>query len=107
MIPNATIVRLRGDTIDKYGDHTGTVTRTTLDGCAVAPRSSEALDADGRHGAIIGLNLYGPYGTDLVHTDQLEVDGVVYDIDGEPGQWKSPLSAWEAGFEVALKRAVG
>lgn len=107
MNQNATVVRLRGGTIDKYGDRTGTITRTYLAGCAVAPRSSEALDSEGRHGALIGLTLYGPYGTDLKHTDRVEVDGVVYEIDGEPGQWKSPLSAWEAGFEVALKRAVG
>lgn len=110
MIGNATIVRVRtaAGTADRYGDTlAGTVTRTTIDNAAVSPRTSEDIDGRGRAGVIVGLNLYAPHGTDLVFTDQVEVDGVLYDIEGEPGSWKSPLSSWEAGVEVALRRAAG
>jgi hypothetical protein len=106
---NATVVRVRpaGDA-DKYGDPTDTdPDRTTLDGCIVAPRTSGDIDDRGRAGVTIGLTLFGPYGTDLLHPDQVEVDGILYDIDGDPGQWKHPRTGREAGMEVALKRAIG
>lgn len=104
---NATIVRLRGRSLDNLGEPTGTDTRTTLADCFVAPRSSTTIDDQGRGGAVVGLSLSGPYGTDLLHTDRVEVDGTVYDIEGEPGQWKHPTTTWEAGFEVALQRSQG
>lgn len=104
---NATVVRLRGKTLDKYGDPTGSDAEVELEGCAVAPRVSGDVDDRGRQGVVVGLSLYAPHGTDLLHTDRVKVDGVVYEIDGEPGAWKSPFSGWEAGIEVALKRAAG
>jgi hypothetical protein len=110
VIGNATIYRVRtaAGADDRYGDPTaGTETRTLLTECAVAPRESADVSDAGRRGVIVGLNLYAPYGTDLLHTDQVEVDGVLYEADGEPGQWKSPLSSWEAGMEIALRRVQG
>lgn len=107
---NATVYRLRPTPggVDQYGDPTaGTVTRTLLEGCGVAPRESSDINDRGRQGVIVGLNLYAPYGTDLLHTDQVEVDGIIYEAEGEPGQWKSPMSSWEAGMEIALRRAQG
>lgn len=107
MIGNATVVRIRGAGVDDYGDPTGADVRVTLTGCGVAPRTSEDIDDRGRQGVIVGLTLYAPYGTDLLHTDRVEVDGVVYEADGDLGSWKSPLTSWEAGIEIALRRAAG
>lgn len=110
MIGNTRAYRLRKDpgSIDEYGDPVeSTESRVLLDGAGVAPRASEDISDQGRQGVIVGLSLYLPFGTDLLHTDQVEVDGTVYDIEGEPGSWKSPLTSWEAGIEVALRRAQG
>lgn len=113
MIGNAaTVVRVRGATTDRYGDPAGTDARVTLTGCAVAPRSSSDIDGEGRQGVIVGVTLYAPYGTDLKHTDKFEITGLgtmddIYEADGDAGQWKSPLTSWEAGTEIALKRATG
>lgn len=110
MIGNARVYRIRKDpgSIDEYGDPvSSTETRVLLEGAGVAPRSSEDITDQGRQGVIVGLSLYLPFGTDFLHTDQAEVDGVVYDVEGEPGSWKSPLTSWEAGMEIALRRAVG
>lgn len=107
MTGNATIVRIRPAGRDKYGTPLSGDTRTNLDGCFVAPRSSEDTDDRGRQGVVVGMSLYGPYGTDLVHTDLVEVDGVRYELEGDPGQWKNPLTGWEAGFEQAIRRAAG
>lgn len=110
MIGNAIVLRVRetpGGT-DNYGDPIeGTTETVTLTGCGVAPRSSDDITDRGRQGVIVGLTLYAPHGTDLRYSDRIEVDGVLYEVDGEAGSWKSPLSSWEAGIEVALRRAQG
>lgn len=108
MSSNATIVRRRpaGD-FDAYGDPVEGAVDTPLTDCFVAPRSSADIADRGRAGVTIDLTLYGPVGTDLQHTDQVLVDDVLYDIDGDSGVWKSPLTGWQAGVEVALRRAVG
>lgn len=94
--------------VDQYGDPTGvTPDALTVSGCAVAPRSSSEPTERGRVGVIVGLTLYAPYGSDIIHTDQIEVDGTVYDIEGEPGLWANPFTGSRPGMEVALKRAEG
>lgn len=104
-----TISRVRSTPgFDVYGDPiAGSASTVTIDGAFTAPRSSDDNDDRGRQGVIVGLSLFAPYGTDLLFTDQVMVDGELYDIDGEPGKWRNPLTTWEAGIEVALKRAVG
>lgn len=105
---NATVVRIRPPGLDEYGDPiAGEPTSATLDGCSVAPRLSTEVSAPGREAVLQGLTLYAPYGTDIEHTDRVTVDGVPYEVDGEPGSWKSPFDGWEAGVSVALRRAAG
>lgn len=104
------IVRVRNTPggVDQYGDPIpGTVTRTAIPDAFTAPRESDEIQNRGRAGVIVGLTLFAPYGTDLVYTDQVEVDGVLYDIEGEPGRWRHPQTHWEAGTQVALTRAQG
>lgn len=109
MKSNATIVRVRGTGKDKYGDPiAGTPDRLTLDPAAVYPRQSTPVDDRARDGVVIGLTLIVPdVDADIVDGDQVEVNGDLYDLDGTTGQWRSPLTGWEPGLTVALKRAVG
>lgn len=104
------IVRVRNvpGGFDEYGDPIeGTQDSIILDGAFTAPRESPEIDGRGRNGVIVGLTLFAPYGADLRYTDQVEVDGELYDIEGEPGRWRNPLTSWEAGTQVALTRAQG
>lgn len=104
------IVRVRNSPggQDVYGDPiAGTTLRTTIADAFTAPRESAEIDGRGRAGVIVGLTLFAPYGTDLRYDDQIEVDGVLYDIEGEPGHWRHPTTTWEAGTQVALTRAQG
>jgi len=110
----ATIVRQVPGGTDEYGDPIpGTTIRVDVPGCGWAPRSagagpsSEDIHDRGRQGVIVGLTLYMPAGTDLRHTDQVELEGLLYDVEGDPGEWRNPLSGREAGLEVALRRAEG
>jgi len=91
---------------DDNGDPvSGTETSTTLDGCLVAPRYDTGETHDrGRSGVIVGLTVYAPVDADILRTDQIEVDGERYDVEGEPGRW---VGSRVGGLEVALRRAAG
>lgn len=103
-----TVIRATPGGHDAYGDPNESTERShRLSGCAVAPRTSSDPADRGRHGAIVGLTLYCPPSSDIVATDQVEIDGVRYDIEGDVGVWSSPFGGDVGGVEVALKRAVG
>lgn len=108
MSETVTVLRAAATT-DRYqntvADWTDPV-RTDVAGCMVAPRSSSE-DNDGRTAMIVGLTVYLPAGTDLQPADRLEVRGVVYEVDGEPGDWRNPYTDTRAGLEVAVQRVTG
>lgn len=113
MSATVTIVRPLGN--DSHGDPiAGVPERITVDGAFVAPRQNPETEAGvhdtARQAVIVGLTLYAPFGTDLRHDDVVEVAGPwagTYEVEGEPGRWRSAFSDWEPGLEVALRRAVG
>lgn len=81
-----------------------------VENCAVAPRFSDDEQTErGRAGVIVGQTIYAPYGADILRTDQIVIPGLegVYEVDGEPGPWRSPWTGWEAGLQVAVRRAEG
>lgn len=111
----ATIVRQMPGGYDQYGDPVpGTDTRIDVPGCSWAPRaagsgpSSSEIDERGRQGVIVGLTVYMPSETFLLATDRLELDGLLYEVEGEPGVWgPNPFTGREPGLEVAARRAEG
>lgn len=105
-----TISRIRAmpSGVDPYGDPIpGTEQATEIVGAFVAPRMSNDINDAGRTGVIVGLTLFVPFATDIVHTDHFDVDGIRYRVDGEPGNWRNPFTDWKAGATVALVRAEG
>jgi hypothetical protein len=95
-------------TVDAYGDQVaGHEALLELEGAFVAPRESSDLTDRGRVGVVVGLTLFAPRCTDLRASDQVDVDGVTYDIDGDPGRWRHPMTGWSAGMTAALTRAQG
>ena len=103
-----TIVRATPGGTDAYGDPIpGTVTRIDVPGCAVAPRLSTEPTERGRQGVIVGLTIYPPADSGFRFTDQVEVRGVLFDIEGEVAEWVNPFTGWTPGAEVALRKAVG
>jgi hypothetical protein len=82
-------------------------TETEIQGCAVAPRTSEEPLQAGRTPVIVGLTVFMPYNTVITSRDRLLIDDVVYEIEGEPAYWKNPFTGYEAGVEVQIKRVDG
>jgi hypothetical protein len=101
-------VRATPGGVDAYGDPVAsTSTSVQIRGAFVAPRQTDENNDPGRAGVTVGLNLYAPPGTDLVHTDQVTVDGDLFDLDGEVADWVHPGTGWTPGLVVALSRAQG
>ncbi len=85
----------------------GTVATTIVEGCAVSPRSEDEITGNGRHGVVIGLNVYLPAGTVVTVNDLVDVGGVTYRIDGQPAVWANPYTGRRPGIVVALTRIEG
>lgn len=110
MIAVHTVDRIRADDKDVYGDPSSEVDTKTIEGASVAPRLSTDTSGEARDGAVVGLTLYAPHGADIVRTDLIVIDGDAmhpYKIDGELGDWSSPLTGSRPGFTADLIRAEG
>lgn len=99
---------------DPYGDPIAGVETSELipgplgrDEAYAFPRMSSDIHDAGRAGVIVGLTLHMRYGYDLRFDDLVDVDGVRYRVDGEPGHWEQPFTGWKPAAEVALVRAEG
>lgn len=94
---------------DAYGNDTagGFAWLETVHGCAVAPRKEAELTENGRTGVIIGLVVYARPTATIRPSDQVRIDGEIYEIDGEPGNWQHPMTGWKPGVELNLRRVEG
>ncbi|HEX5541114.1 MAG TPA: hypothetical protein VFX60_06060 [Micromonospora sp.] len=106
-----TAIVLRAPLIeDRYGNEVRdwvNQERIESDGWAFAPRFSDEASDAGRQGVIVGLTGLGPPGADVLATDRMEVRGLTYEVEGEPGEWRNPFTGWLPGIQVALKRVEG
>lgn len=82
-----TVVVIREPKVDRLDDPAvGPPAQHDIDGCAVLPRSSQE---EGKGWVILdGRLIIAPYGADVLATDRVEVDGKVWDVDGEPGDYE-------------------
>lgn len=70
--------RLDGDALGPPAEH-------EIEGCEVIPRSAFE---EGKGWIIIeGRMVVAPYGSDVLGTDKVRHDGVVWEVDGEPGHY--------------------
>lgn len=65
-----------------------------IKGCAVLPRTSHEED---RGWVIVeGRMVVAPYAADVLATDQVRVDGSVWEVDGEPGDYENKRGTGKA-----------
>jgi hypothetical protein len=108
-----TLVKTAIDPVpDDYGNDVLTKTNVTVPNCATWPRTAgnqmfTSEHMQGGDQVVVGLTLVMPPGTPVESTDQVIVRGDLYDVDGEPGIHGSPFTGFQAGIEMALKRAKG
>lgn len=107
-----TLLRPGTPTEDGYGnDVPGSNTETDIAGCVVAPRDGNATSGNevvqARDQVISGFVVWLPAGTDVRATDRMRVRGVVCEVDGESGHWRSPFTAISSPVQVSLSRVTG
>lgn len=68
-------------------------------GTEIAQRVDDAVQVDAR--------LYLPYSHPSTPHDEWTVRGLRYAQQGDAEQWRSPLTGWEAGCVVNLRRRTG
>lgn len=90
---------------DSDGNDTYTDSDTTIRGVAVYPRESTEL-VQGGDLNIIGLVAVFKPAITLAATDELTVRGVRWAVDGDPGQYVSPLTGATL-TKVNLTRVTG
>lgn len=56
---------------------------------------------------VFGLTCLMPVDTDVQASDQVEIRGVLYDVNGLPSKWQSPSTGHRSCVEVQLKGAKG
>jgi hypothetical protein len=94
-LADRTIVRLRASLVtNAYGDEErnweGTIDRLEISGCAVHPAGTDSTTEAARSSTTTRQILFAPPGADLEHDDRVEVDGLVYQFDGDLQSWESP-----------------
>lgn len=107
-----TIVRPGPPTRDAYGnDVAGSPVEVTVSGCGIAPRGGTGTGSteivQGRDTVIVGLTLYAPAGTDIRATDRVRVAGVLYEVDGQAGAFRSPFTGSTGPVVAALALVTG
>lgn len=103
------IVLIRRSTTgnDEWGDESGTTTEETVTGAfspggMIGGGGRSGSEADGL-GVVTQPTVYLPGATvDLSFLDAVRVEGVTYEIDGQPIPWRNPFTGNRPGVEVRL-----
>jgi SPP1 family predicted phage head-tail adaptor len=90
---------------EKYGNPVYTETTVTVTGAFAPAAGTETTE--GQDQVVSQPLALLPYGTEIDSTAKLTINGLDYEIDGEPQSWSSPFVTWQPGISVPLKRITG
>jgi hypothetical protein len=105
-----TVIATRGGAVtgeDAQGNPTYASSTVTFTDVGVAPTAPDETAAPFGQIANNGFNLYFPYGSDVRASDVFEIRGVPgWHVQGDAStvDWRSPLTGWEAGTVVSVRR---
>lgn len=92
-------------TVDKYGNRTAGVA-VTVPGCVVYDTpGAEAVH--GQDTVTYTATVLAPPGTVVEPTDRIIVDGVTFEVVGNPIVWVSPHTGESPGVQINLRVVVG
>lgn len=101
-----TILHRKLSGTDEFGNDVYTSTPEQVGPCAVQQGSSRENIAFNDQ-VITNLIAFLPYGTTVGYLDAIVVDGVQYEIDGDPDVWVSPFSGHTAPVRVEARIVKG
>lgn len=79
----------------------------TITDLAFNPGSSNEPTEVGRNSVVTQPEVYAPVGVDVLAGDRLQIRGRTYSVEGDPQEWRSPFTGWEAGVVIKLKIVEG
>lgn len=98
---------------DKWGQKLPS-TEHTSEGWGFAPTTGtggqrSSTEDNYQHNTVIRVSTgYGPPDADVADQDVIRrADGTRWQVEGDPGRWRNPLTGWPAGTEVSLRRVTG
>lgn len=104
-LPFGQTVTVHRYAMDRYGDRSETMSFTVPE-CGFAPRVSTENTA--RADVVTAdAELYAPE-ADILATDVVELaDGTRWEVTGDPQHWTQPMTGWQPGIVVMLRRMTG
>jgi hypothetical protein len=85
---------------DEYGNDTLSFTEVQVGPCSVQQTTSrESINFTDQ--VATNVLVFMPYGTDVGYLDAMIINGVEYEITGDPDQWVSPFSGHTAPVRVS------
>jgi hypothetical protein len=109
MYPHGITVTLLREDRDRFGDVT-LVEDGAIAGCAWAPRTRTADTEETDRSAQVssGRTLWCPPGAPVTAHHRVRFpDGTVWQVRGEPDDWRSPYTGWNPGLQMELERVTG
>lgn len=86
-IGSRTITVVRRTKVDRLSTTLEALAPTILvTGCVVMPRTS--FEQEKGWVVVEGRMIVAPHGSDVLASDQVQVDGHIWDVDGEPGEYE-------------------
>lgn len=93
-LPYGVIVTIKNrfiDGQDQFGNDTYSFTAQEVGPCSVQQGTTrETITATDQ--VATGMVLFAPYGTDVSYQDAVIINGVEYEVSGDPESWLSPFS---------------
>lgn len=87
-IGSRTVTVVRTPLVDRLDDSVqASPPEHSIPGCAVLPRTS--FEQESGWVIVEGRMVVAPYGSDILATDEVRVDGETWEVDGEPGEYEN------------------
>lgn len=91
---------------DELGNDTYSDVPVQVPGCVVQPAGSNE-QTQWTDQVSTDITVFIPYGTDVGPLDALIVNGVKYEIQGIPQQWRSPFSGHTSPLQLRASMVTG
>lgn len=71
------------------------------------PADSTEPEESGRYAVVTTLEVFAPPGVQVAPRDRVRVDGITYEVVGEPSDYTHGPFGWQPGIRIELTRVQG
>lgn len=101
---SVTVVRT---VVDAFGDFVSQSTHS-IGGCAVFPtRTGTEIQNPGQDTVSVDAVIVAPIGSDVLVTDQVQMNDTTYQVSNTPYELQSPFTGTDKGLAIPLRASTG